>query len=198
MNICKKEIRQTIQAKRRNLSAQTLNYAAEAVSHRFHHHDFFKSITSLAGYVAHEGELSLSPLFRHAFERGITCYLPCIQETGTLVFREYQQNADLVLNKYGIQEPNAQQQTIHSLHELDCVLVPLVGLDYQGHRLGMGKGFYDKTFANFTHSPRPAKPALIGICYDFQLLHKIPTATHDITMDFAITETKFLNFCLPR
>ena len=68
-------------------------------------------------------------------------------------------------------------------HQLDLIIVPGVGFDRRGGRLGNGQGYYDRLLARI----RP-DATLIGLCYEAQLFDEIPTATYDIAMDVVVTE----------
>ena len=80
-----------------------------------------------------------------------------------------------------------RQPAINSLI-LDAVLVPLVGFDDSGHRLGMGAGFYDRHFARLRGSRQWRRPRLIGVAYAAQQVSQLPAQAHDIRLDRIVTE----------
>ena len=67
--------------------------------------------------------------------------------------------------------------------EIDLIIVPGVAFDAQCHRLGRGRGFYDRLLSSL-HAPK------IGICFDFQLVPSVPVESFDHPMDHVVTETK--------
>jgi len=87
-------------------------------------------------------------------------------------------------NRFGILEPSPSLVSF-SPQCLDIVLVPLVAFDEEGHRLGMGGGFYDKTFS---FRKDKAVPRLIGLAYSIQKGKHLPQSLFDITLDEVITE----------
>ena len=91
---------------------------------------------------------------------------------------------DLIETRHGIMEPRTQ----HTLSNdcIDAILVPGVGFDAQGGRLGRGGGFYDR----FLASTRP--PIVIGICFDEQILDSVPREAHDQPMTVIVTPTNVL------
>lgn len=101
-------------------------------------------------------------------------YLPTIHGE-SLNIRQFNNESDLMPdNKLGILEPSKGKAI--KPEDLDLILVPGLGFDKDGNRLGRGKGFYDR----FLPQTRAYK---IGICYQFQVLEQIPTDIFDIKMD---------------
>jgi 5-formyltetrahydrofolate cyclo-ligase len=98
----------------------------------------------------------------------------------------------LVTNRYGIPEPNVATGSLLEAQELHLALVPLLGFDRRGHRLGMGGGYYDRSFA-FRHES-PAPPTLIGIGYAMQELPPIAEQHWDVPLDAVVTENELIEF----
>ena len=113
-------------------------------------------------------------------------YLPVLKKDWTLEFHPYQIDDPCYLNSWGIREPCQQQQSI-ATHQLDMVILPMVGFTQAGQRLGMGKACYDRSF-----SFRPT-PFLLGVAFAFQELEQIPEEPHDLTMNLIITEKKTIH-----
>jgi len=90
-------------------------------------------------------------------------------------------------NRFNITEPIDQSATV-TAEQLDAVLVPLLGFDQMGNRLGMGGGFYDRSF-EFRIKSATKTPVLIGVAYDFQQLDNLPAEPWDVPLDIIITET---------
>ncbi len=101
--------------------------------------------------------------------------LPVITN-GVLVFRRFLGQNHLAQNTLGVCEPVGGK-----IVTPDHVLVPLLGVDECGVRLGFGGGFYDRTFARF-------KPTLIGVCFATQVVLKLPAAAHDVRVDMVATD----------
>ncbi|MEI6197067.1 MAG: 5-formyltetrahydrofolate cyclo-ligase, partial [Verrucomicrobiota bacterium] len=92
---------------------------------------------------------------------------------------------DIVIGKFGVREPAAGCAEI-PLERFDLVLVPGMAFDMVGNRLGRGRGFYDRLLQS-------ASGVKCGVCYDLQLLEKIPTEPHDAKVDFVLTPGKCVN-----
>ncbi len=120
------------------------------------------------------------------------CYLPVLTEKNALFFVRYQYGDALHLNRYSIFEP-IDHTHILAAENLDSVLMPLVAFDKQGHRLGAGGGYYDRTFG-FLAPSSSKKPHMIGLAYAVQEAEFIPSDPWDIALNGVVTEKEFLIF----
>lgn len=134
---------------------------------------------SVGFYSPYQGEYDPAPVMTYLSTRGATLALPeVIGPHQPLRFRKWWPQAPMRNDAYGIAIPHATEQVA-----IDAVVIPMIGFDNQGYRLGYGSGFFDRTLAVI--KPRPLT---IGIA--FELLH-LPTTyphEHDIAMDYVITE----------
>lgn len=106
------------------------------------------------------------------------CVLPCVVDDEHLELRLYTGPLDLeVRGKYHIPEPVGPLFTDYAA--IDLALIPGMAFDTCGHRLGRGKGYYDRllALAPFENIPK------VGVCFDFQLVAEVPSMPHDSTMD---------------
>ena len=87
----------------------------------------------------------------------------------------------LIINKYGIPEPTAETPCV-SPEEIDIFILPALGLDLNGNRLGSGKGYYDRTLKNIESKK------LFGLCYKFQIVVSVPNLKHDKKVGYLIYE----------
>ncbi len=155
--------------------------------------DEFRHARHIAGYVAVGNEADPVAALITAHDEGKCVYLPRIRPHRQLLFAQWQ--PDLPLHKHprlGIPEPSADAPTIHP-EQLDLVIVPLVGFDAAGHRLGMGGGFYDKTFA-FRQDRPAAKPILVGFAHAIQICNFISPEAWDTPLDLVVTEKGLQRF----
>jgi len=100
-------------------------------------------------------------------------------------------------NRYGIPEPECAPAALITAEQVDVVLLPLVAFHRAGHRLGMGAGYYDRSFAFLRSRARPASPVLVGIGYSFQEVAAMPALDHDVPLDFIATEKELID-CNPQ
>jgi 5-formyltetrahydrofolate cyclo-ligase len=153
----------------------------------------FLTNQQIACYFAQDNEFDCTPFIKAVWGAKKQCFLPVLsdQETKTLTFAAYHPNDVLCLNRYNILEP--ENKTIFPIEALDLVFVPLVGFDLQGNRLGMGGGYYDRTFAH-GHKKIINKPYLIGLAYECQYVPMLPLEPHDVLLDAVLTEKKLYTF----
>jgi 5-formyltetrahydrofolate cyclo-ligase len=150
----------------------------------------------IGAYWAVRGELPLSHALPALFRRGQIVFLPVLGPEQRLRFAPWLPGQDLAANRYGIPEPEQNAANAVDPHALDLVLVPLLAFDRRGHRLGSGGGWYDRSFAFLQDRPRPANTVLVGIGYAFQEVPMLPVETHDVHLDFIVTERELID-CNP-
>jgi len=186
MNQDKASIRKALKAQRQQLSPQFCQQAALGFLDQILYSPIINSQQKFAVYLSANNEIDLKPVITALWD-----YLPVVsqQNDSTLSFAPYSSLTSLQTNLYGILEP-AYSTLINPL-ELEVVFMPLVACDNKGHRLGMGKAYYDKTFATKNQHHRPL---LIGCAYQFQCLDSIPTDPWDITLDMLITDQQVYDF----
>jgi len=97
----------------------------------------------------------------------------------------------LIKNQYGIAEPKRNPRDAIAPWKLDIVITPLVAFDRDGNRLGMGKGYYDRTFSTKQHGWR--KPKLVGLAFSLQEATFIHHAW-DVPLDMVVTERDAVTF----
>lgn len=148
----------------------------------------------IAAYWPNDSEISSLDILITADKMGKSCYLPKLNPSPIvqMAFIEYYPKDELMTNHLGILEPVPNARKSISPESLDLVLVPLVAFDKQGQRLGMGKGYYDHTFAFRQNHPQ-TKPFLLGIAYDLQEMPKLPSNTWDVFLDGIATETQYID-----
>lgn len=105
---------------------------------------------------------------------------------------QYDEGDALHLNRYSIREPVNTSNGV-SPTKLDLVVTPLVAFDLQGHRLGTGGGYYDRTFS-FLRMDSNTKPYMLGLGYASQQAELIQSDPWDISLDGVVTEKKFISF----
>ncbi len=190
----KAELRQQIRARRRALPLRERQRAAQGLCRVLGRSLLFLRASRIACYFAHDGELDPAGLMAMAWCRGKRVYVPVLNGGvfERMRFAPYRQGDFLAYNRYGIAEPPAAGAV--SGRCLDLVLMPLVAFDETGNRLGMGGGFYDRSFAYLRHRQAWRKPLLLGVGYDFQYCPGLPSDPWDVPMAGVVTESRLLWF----
>lgn len=138
----------------------------------------------IAVYLARGTELSCAPLIAGAHALGFHLYVPRLEATGMQFVRlRLRPGAPLRRNRLGIREPVAAERLPPG--RLAAVVLPLLGFDAHGRRLGQGGGYYDRRLAALRLRTRPLR---IGYGYALQQLPQVPTADWDIPLHCIVTE----------
>lgn len=182
-------LRKSLRHARRSLSLREQNDAAVALHNALADQRFFRSARRLAFYLANDGEIDPSLLLAAALSRGQQCFLPLLHPFAhnRLLFVRYRKGAPLRRNRWGILEPCLQARSVVPARTLDVVLVPLVGFDARCNRLGMGKGFYDRTFS-FRAAARRRRPLLVGLAHECQRVEALESQAWDVRMDRIVSD----------
>lgn len=182
----KKSIRGQILARRKQLSFETCLSRSLKIQQRLLETEEFAKACSLAIYSPILNEVSTEYVFRVAKRMGKKVAYPRVRED-RLEFVEVAECKDLRTGTFGVLEPVGS--TLMPLSTIDLVVVPGVAFDMAGHRLGYGKGFYDRVLHECGQ-----RGLLIGLCFEFQTVSSLPVESHDIRMDMLITEDRTLRF----
>ena len=188
-------MRARLREQRARLPPRARIAAAEALADTLEQLPEFVVDARVAGYWAVGGEVPLLAAYARLRARAQTYLLPAIGADDTLRFASWQAGAPVRANRYGIPEPDVDAAALIAPHDVDLVLVPLLGFDRRGNRLGMGAGYYDRTFAFLRVAARPAQPLLVGIGYHFQEVDALAAQAWDVALDFIATDRELIS-CL--
>jgi 5-formyltetrahydrofolate cyclo-ligase len=192
----RRELRQRLAEQRRALPPPVRIAAAQGLRRSLEHLPEYLTDARVAGYWASHGELPLNLVIPPLATRGQQFLLPVIGRNKQLRFAPWQSGEEVQPNRYGIPEPVAQDELLEPF-QLDLVLVPLLGFDRRGHRLGYGGGWYDRSFAFLNEQVRPTEPLLVGIGYAFQELAQVDEQAWDVPLDFVATERELIDCTMP-
>ena len=189
------DLRKHLRQQRRALPYEEQQQAAEQLALNLLTHPDLHRARHIAIYLPNDGEIDPRLYMDLAERKGVRFYLPVLHpiHTGTLVFSPFTDTSELKANRFGIPEPAFSKGLKRPAWALDAVLFPLVGFDEKGGRLGMGGGFYDRTFAFTRVRPRLA-PKLIGLAHDFQKVQELPTEPWDIPLHGVVTDQRCYRF----
>jgi 5-formyltetrahydrofolate cyclo-ligase len=177
--VLRKQIRDALEkispAARTTLSAQ--------IRDRLKEQAVWKNAGSVLFFAPRPDELDLWPLLEDALAAGKIAALPRYHPTGKnyVIARVQNLRSEIAPGAFGIREPAARCPEI-PLSRLDLILVPGVAFDWHGHRLGRGKGFYDRLLAG-------TRGVKCGIAFDEQMVNEVPAGPSDVRMNFILTPT---------
>ena len=192
----RRELRQRLADQRRALSPADRINAAQGLRRSLEQLPEYLTDLRVAGYWASQGELPLNLVIPPLATRGQQFLLPVISRGRQLRFAPWRAGDPVQPNRYGIPEPVAPTELLEPFR-LDLVLVPLLGFDRRGNRLGQGGGYYDRSFAFLNEQVRPTEPLLVGIAYAFQELPGVEEEAWDVPLDFVATERELIDCTRP-
>lgn len=177
------QLRQTIRKQRKSLNRHQRRQLAQLAS--LHLPKLVKLLPKNANiglYLDDFGELPTAPILKFCQKHGFMPYLPITAKDKPLTFAPcFYELGKTPLKRHtlGMKEPFSKN-TI-KINQLDCIICPLVAVDKQGNRLGMGGGFYDRTFATF-------RGLKVGWCYEFQVVERLVVNDWDKGVDIVISD----------
>ena len=177
----KAQLRREAHARREALSTQYRADAAEQVARHFFDAIAFGADDVVAAYWRIRDELDCQPILVRLMDSGQRVVLPVVTGDETpLDMRVWEADQPLYEAGFGTLAPADSAPRA----EPDIILVPLLGFDGEGTRLGYGGGYYDRTLAALSR-----KPLLVGLAFDAQELPDIPREDHDMPLDAVVTES---------
>jgi 5-formyltetrahydrofolate cyclo-ligase len=183
----KAELRCAGKSARQNLKREERNAASETICAAAINSTLFEQANLIACYLASDDEVNCRRLIERAWRMKKRIFLPVLQKHSELKFVEFLSDSKTRTNKYGLEEPVGDNEI--DPHILDLVFTPLVAFDLQGNRIGMGGGYYDRTFSFLNEQHNESRPTLVGLAFDCQRVEQIGASTWDIPLFSVFTES---------
>ena len=172
---------------RRSLTPTEREDASDLIAERISRAHWFQRSNYVACYLPTAEEVNSWPIISRAWRMKKRVFAPVIDDARRMQFHEITPETDLIRNRFGVLEP--VDGDIATARMLDIVLTPLVAFDAEKHRIGMGGGYFDTTFAFLKHRAASFRPKLIGLAFDCQKVEKIAPNPWDIRLFSIVTET---------
>ena len=179
----KNQLKESILEKRNSLSKQEILEKSEKIEDKLFNLEHFRKSKTIMFFVSFNSEVDTRNMIKKSFQNK-TVVVPKVAQ--------HEINPSIIIDidnlipagKFGIFEPIEAMKIAYK--NIDLVLVPGIAFDKTGHRIGYGFGYYDKFLKKV---PKAIK---IGLCFDFQIVDKIPHEEHDVPVDFVVTEERVL------
>jgi len=183
----KNELREAIRKQRKGLGEKEKQAADGAINSFLARYISDSRPQTIAAYWTFDGEPDLLPVMDLCLRAGIRVALPVIVDTPgrpSMIFRQWSSGVSLEDSRYGIPEPVDTAEIL--LFDIDLVLLPLVGWDESGGRIGMGAAYYDRALNPFAQSGSPVR---MGVAYQLQKVPRVPAEPWDIHLHMVMSES---------
>lgn len=184
------QLRRMLRKARRALTPSQQRQAARGLYKQLAQQPLFRRAKHISLYLPTDGEIDPRILLRAAQRRGKVTYLPVLSAwpRTKMVFQRIRPGEKLQPNRFRILEPRANLARQRKVWTLDLVLLPLVGFDDVGGRLGMGGGFYDRSLAYLARRKTWRKPTLLGLAHECQKVERLAQASWDVPLQGTVTD----------
>lgn len=190
-NQSRRELRRRLRSARRVVSGGRRRRLESLIVRRVTRLPAYRVASCVAVYLSFDGEVDLSELMEKATRSGKTIALPVVHGGSApgMCFRRYRSEDPVRRNRFGIREPYRSDRRQIRPSSIGLVLMPVVGFDPSGTRLGMGGGFYDRYFAQLAERSS-LHNRLVGVAFECQKVKSLQRYAWDIPMTAVVTETR--------
>lgn len=187
------QLRRMLRNARRALTPSEQRQAAHGLYRQLAQHPLFRRAKHISLYLPTDGEIDPRLLLRAAQRRGKATYLPVLSAwpRTKMVFQRVKPGDKLLPNRFRILEPRVNAKRQRKVWALDLVLLPLVGFDDAGGRLGMGGGFYDRSLAYLARRQSWRNPTLLGLAHECQKVDRLAQASWDVPLAGTVTDKQW-------
>ena len=183
----KSSIRRIMLKKRSELTKEYIHSASSSITKRFFSLDIVNSSKKIAFYLPKDNEVDTTGMIKRCLFEKKEVFVPVIVslklDSNQLVMSKLNTLDNLEKGLFGVNVPKVKQFVEDSPN---IVVVPGVAFGLCMHRIGFGKGYYDRYLKTVNNAIK------IGLCYSFQLLEHLPRHSHDVKMDLIITESEII------
>lgn len=192
----KPELRRLMRARRVAQSPDEQIRAAARLATHVARTPYYHASHKIACYLPINGEIDPRIVIERIWQTGKICYLPLVPRHAhkPLWFAPVDPDTALMENRFGVPEPIVGVRDLVRARRLDLILLPLVGFDHKGNRLGMGSGFYDRTLAFLRDREHWKKPHAVGLAHDFQRVDSFDVDPWDIPLTAVVTDKNIYSF----
>lgn len=182
----KRKLRREHRDARSQQSEAARQSASERIARHVIYSRYFQRSRRIACYLPMADEVDTWPIIARAWRMKKKIFAPIPGRNRLLTFREIRPESDLATTDFGLLEPVSGEEL--TARELDLVLVPMVAFDDDRLRIGMGGGYYDRTFSFLRSRRWLFRPKLVGLAFASQRVDKVPSNPWDIRLFRIITE----------
>lgn len=183
-----KSIRRNALLARREMSAEDRATASRIICNKVINSRDFLAATFVACFLPMPDEVDTRSIIERGWRANKRIFVPITRESGEMFFREIRPDTTLQRNAMSIWEPLSGD--VVSPRNLQLVVTPTVAFDPLNNRIGMGGGYYDRSFSFLRHRRVWIKPKLVGVAFNCQKVEKISPNTWDVRLYRVFDETE--------
>ncbi|WP_077736423.1 5-formyltetrahydrofolate cyclo-ligase [Bacillus sonorensis] len=178
----KRVLRNEMKTKLAQMTDKEFQQKTNAIHEAFFSSKQWKDASVIALTISRKPEVATKPIIERAWKEGKTVCIPkCLPETKDMHFRRFQDESELEVVYFGLQEPIVHKTELLAPDDIDFILVPGICFDPRGYRIGYGGGYYDRYLAGFTKETA-------SLAFHCQIIDKVPHEAHDIPVSQIFTE----------
>ena len=196
MPLTRAEIRNAVRDARNAISVERRAELSQRICDRVMQLKAYQQSQNVAAFLAFDGEADPMHLMQQAVMEGKKVFVPLVVgKTEPLRFAPWTPDGPQKPNRFGIMEPQVDQSELLDSQTLDFVVTPLVAFDDSCNRIGVGGGYYDRTFAflNDVGEDDAGRPLLCGFALAAQRVSIIEAEPWDVRLDFVATESELIS-----
>ncbi len=191
----KKSLRELLLAKRDSIAEENKKIKNSAIRKRLFSLQYFKEAKTILFYASFRSEAETLKAIKNTLKLKKRVALPVVDtDHKQLKLYEVHDISELSPGYMGIPEPVAARTLNMSLNEIDIEIIPGIGFDLKGNRLGYGAGYYDKLLSHKSKrlSKTGGRITTIALAFEEQIAEKIPSEPHDIRVDLIVTDKRLI------
>nr|XP_019935195.1 PREDICTED: 5-formyltetrahydrofolate cyclo-ligase [Paralichthys olivaceus] len=194
LRAAKQALRRAVKGRVAALSDEEKRRQSLVVSQKLFRHPKYVSCKRIAVFLSMHDEVHTEEILRDVFKWGKSCFIPRYERSCShmdmLQLTSLQDMETLPLTSWNIRQPaeddNSREEAL-AAGGLDLILMPGLGFDKMGKRLGRGKGYYDTYLERCIRHPK-GKPYTIALAFKEQLCQEIPVDDNDVNIDEVLYE----------
>lgn len=184
----KKDLRKELLKKRKSLSNLDVLKKSSQIEKRLFKMNEYKKSQMILYYISYDNEVCTHYMIKNSLLEGKNVVVPLSNKKNiTLILSKLDKWDDLKIGSYNILEPKKEYIKRASIDKIDLIIVPGVGFDKRGNRIGHGIGYFDKLLQDSNYASH------IGLAFELQIVDSISTEKHDISVNKIITEKRIIN-----
>ena len=184
----KENIRNELKILRKNLPSTKIKKKSLTIKEKLFATYEYISSQNILFYVSYDNEVETHNMIKESIDTGKTVCVPFVKKNEhTIIPIKIENWNDLEIGSYNILEPKKNKFKIFPLEEIELIIIPGIGFDTHGNRIGHGMGYYDRLLKGANNCFK------IGLGFQCQIVDYIPVDPHDVRIDMIITEKELIN-----